>query len=191
MSVDHERRGSPGYRVEGLSNDSSRFVLWCHAVPPPLFPKDHLTREQLVERYSRYETVEKFRKAAEKVDFASEITPGVMILYATPVEQNRALDEFFDQRAILNRIPNGNDVFPAKVSSSNFRNWQGGIGYEVGAQTSEESLTLGCTEGKNTRCVSLVPKTYRAIRDGSEVRLYDTDLNLLGVYRILREEPQP
>lgn len=106
-------------------------------------------------------------------------------------EGKRLVNEIFDQCAVLNRIPNGNGIFPVMVISSEVRNWKDRTGYEVEAQTEDESLTLGCSQGKGQACHSLPPKAYRAIRRQSQggdlVVFYDADLNLVAIYRILGE----
>lgn len=175
-SVEQEAPPSTMYRVEGLSADNVWFLLSCHSVPPSSYWKG-LAREQLVERFDQYDGIEKFRKnATEKVDLASEVREGVMLLYAMQgqngQDSNSLANEVFDQCAVLNRIPNGDSIFPITVSSSEFRNWKDGAGYEVEAQTKDESLTLACAEGKGQACHSLPPKAYRAIRRQSQGEIW-------------------
>lgn len=201
-SVKQESPPSTMYRIEGLSDGNVLFVLSCHSVPPGSYWKD-LPREELIERLQRYDNIEAYRKnATERVNLASEDPKGVMLLFAgeepkqqesnDPVDEGRRLvNEIFDQCAVLNRIPNGNGIFPVTVISSEFRNWKDRTGYEVEAQTEDESLTLACAQGKDQACHSLPPKAYRAIRRPSQggdlVAFYDANLNPVAIYRILGE----
>lgn len=201
-SVERESPPSTMYRIEGLSADNVLFALSCHSVPPGYYWQD-LPREEVIERFQRYDNIEAYRKnARERVNLASENPKGVMLLFAgdeqkqqesnDPVDEGKRLvNEIFDQCAVLNRIPNGNGIFPVTVISSEFRKWKDRTGYEAEAQTEDELLTLGCTEGKGQACHSLPPKAYRAIRRQSQrgdlVGLYDADLNPVAIYRILSE----
>ena len=197
VSVDNERPPSTMYQVEGLTDGNVRFLLSCHSAPPPLpglgGAKGSL-RERLERWFGQYGGVEKFRKAAiERVYLASVGSKykGVILLYAPEegevADSNGPLDEVVDQCAILKRITNAENIFPIKVISSAFQSWKDGTGYETEAQAADESLTLGCAEERGMGCVSLPPSEYRATRNGSEIRLYDAELNLIGVYRIFRE----
>jgi hypothetical protein len=201
VSVEKEPPTSTMYRVEALTDDKVRFLLSCHSVPPVelLGSEKDSAAEKLKRWFDLYGDIEKFRKAAiERVYLASEIGKykGVILLYVPGEEEeahsNASLDEVLDQCAVLNRIPNGDSIFPITVSSSEFRNWKDRAGYEVEAQTKDESLTLACAEGKGQACHSLPPKVYRAIRRQSQwgdlVALYDADLNLVAIYRILSEQ---
>ena len=199
VSVDNERPPSTMYRVEGLTDGNVLFLLSCHSVPPPLpglgGAKGSL-RERIERWFDQYGSFEKFRRTATvKVHLASEVSKYVILLYAPGEEEvsdsNDPPDEVVDQCALLKRIANGDAIFPVEVLSSQFHNWKDGVGYEVEAQTADESLTLGCTESNVQICLSLAPKTYRGIRNGSQIHLYDADLNSVGVYRILREQTQP
>jgi hypothetical protein len=142
--------------------------------------------------FDRYGDIEKFRKAAsENVYLALEANKYVILLYARGEEEaadsNGPLDEVVDQCAILNRLANAEDVFPIKIIWSIFQNWKDGTGYEIEAKTADESLTLGCAEGKGQVCASLPPSEYRATRNGSGVTLYDENLMLIGAFRVLSE----
>ena len=201
-SVKQEPPPSTMYRIEGLSADNVLFALSCHSVPPAYYWQG-LTHEELTGRLQRYDNIDAFRKnATERVNLASENPEGVMLLFAgeeqkqresnDPVDEGKRLvNEIFDQCAVLNRIPNGNGIFPVTVISSEFRSWKDRTGYAVEAQTEDESLTLGCARGKGQACHSLPPKTYRAIRRQSQggdfVALYDADVNPVAIYRILSE----
>lgn len=180
VEPDQQSLGS-WYRVEGLTINGWRFLLKC----PPYPPHHHqLTREQSARQTAEHSDIEHFRKTVlEGVRFASAkpLPTEWMTLW-------KILDEPFAECLIVNWVGNG-DVFPIVIISSEFRNWKDGVGYEIETQTKDESLVLACTErkAKGRGCRSLPPNLYRATRSGSQIRLYDADLNVLGDYRIVRE----
>jgi hypothetical protein len=200
VSVQNERPPSTMYRVEGLTEDKVRFLLSCHSVPPPLPGLggwEGSPRERLVRWYNQYGDIEKFRKTAiESVYLAAEVSKhkGVILLYArgkdAVADSDAPLDEIVDQCAILTRIPNAENAYSIKVISSTFQSRKDGTGYETEAQAADELLTLGCSEGKGHMCASLPPNGYRAIRSGSEVKVYDENLTLVGDFRVLSERKQ-
>lgn len=93
--------------------------------------------------------------------------------------------------AVINRIENAREMLSVAVTSSDLARFKDGQGYKVDATIGNESLTLGCVEAAKgaLACQSIPPGQYRATRIGSQLRLYDSTLGLLGIFRILSEQP--
>lgn len=185
------------YLVEGVTTDGWRFRLGCLGVLPD--SAYDASPEEWELKETQYRDVEWFRKAVlEKVGWAS-LNPrrDRMILYTSvasvsdAIKGHKPLEEIFVECHVEKRIENAAEMLPLEVLSSQFRNWKNGTGYEVQAHTGDESLILGCTEAKGAACQSVPLNTYRATRSGSQMRLYDADLNLIGVYRIVSEGALP
>lgn len=79
--------------------------------------------------------------------------------------------------AIDGQLDRAQNEFFILVFSSTAGDWKNGSGYEVRGNSNTETLTLRCTQNAQTPCESVPPATYRAIRDGSELRLCDPRLN--------------
>jgi hypothetical protein len=203
-----QETGGYRYRLEGVTIDGWRLVLSCPKFPPVEVEREAFRKhsgDELAQKNEEYSDIERFRELALRSAVASidELrTPskyGAMTLYQARLLQPDVSEQ--ERKAVIkdpyqivvahcwliNEVENGEDIFPIAVLSSDFRNWEDGKGYEVDAQTSDESLTLGCTETKGATCQSLPPSSYRATRNGSVVRLYDKDLNLMDSFRILSE----
>ncbi len=185
------------YLVEGVTVNGWRFRLACFGVLPHSAYEASAEEWELKEK--QYRDVEWFRRTVlERVGWAS-LNSGRdrMTLYtsvASPsdaIKAHKPLEEVFVQCQVEKHIENGAEMSPLAVLSSQFRNWKDGTGYEVIAQTANESLTLGCTEARGAACMSIAPNNYRGTRSGSQMRLYDADLNLLGEYRIVSEAALP
>jgi hypothetical protein len=99
----------------------------------------------------------------------------VMTIYILDAEPDW---EKFATCNIFNRIDRAKDVAPIRVISSESREWKDGSGYEVEAWSAHETYRLACVQGAQSPCVSVAPATYRGVRDGSELRLCDQELNL-------------
>jgi hypothetical protein len=186
------------YRVEGVTINGWRFLIDCSDFPPPSALKG-ASADEISRKIEQHRDFPAFRKIVlERVGWASLSARGDrMVLYANvasmedAIKAHTPLQELFADCPIVNHIENGADMSPLEVVSSQFRNWKNGTGYEIQARILKESLTLGCTEEKGVVCMSLPPNTYRVTRSGSQMRLYDADLNLIGVYRIVSEGPPP
>lgn len=170
-------------RVEGVSPDNWRFVLSCP------------TRNEIAGLPDL--TLSEFRKARDESHVASTDSD-FFIIYSMDSEaiiHGKGQDPWgkeFARCLIINRVERAADVFLIRVYSSEFGNWRGAPrpGYQIRAQSATESFRLVCTEGgtADSQCVSMKPEAYRAIRDGSELRLCDADLNVIGRYRITSEQ---
>jgi hypothetical protein len=190
------------YVVEGVTTNGWRFRLGCLGLPPvsayDAVVNGPVSIDDLELSEKQYRDVEWFRQAVlEKVVWAS-INPrrDRMILYTVasvsgPIKTHKPLAEILVECQVENRIENAAEMLLIEVLSSQFRDWKNGTGYEVQAHTADESLTLGCTEAKGAACQSIPPSKYRATRIGSQMRLYDADLALIGAYRIVSEETLP
>lgn len=193
------------YRVEGVTINGSRFLVDCSDFPSPAVLKG-VSSEEWVRRVNETKDVEAFRKTAlESVGLASlDSRWNRLTLYRNVIStdvvgkvqtaegstaRHEPLDEPFADCPIVSRIENAAVMLSLDVLSSEFRNGMHSVGYELQGATADEALTLGCTENRRTVCMSLPPGTYRATRSGSEVRLYNLYLKLVGVYRILSEQP--
>lgn len=199
------------YRVEGVTLNVWRFLIQCKASPSLAYKA--ASRAEMIQKLGEYDS-ETFRRVVlEQVGWASlNANRTMMTLYRNVVstqdvtaaqrgektsEQVRALQERIRRPGgglepyadcfIVNRIENAEEMPTVTVVSSQFRKLKDGTGYEIEATTADEALTLLCAERKGSVCSSLAPRLYRATRSGSQMRLYDSDLNIVGIYRIVRE----
>jgi hypothetical protein len=160
--------------VEGLTNDNWRFALSCF--DNYVIFKSHSGYTS--RRPTRDEWFELHTASIEHQDHGDAMT-----IYIFQDNDWKKMANCM----ILNRIERANDVAQIRVTSSEFREWKAGSGYEVEAWSADEVYRLACVQGAQSPCVSVAPATYRGVRDGSELRLCDQDLNLICTYRIVGE----
>lgn len=169
--------------VEGLTNDDMRFLLDCYGAFKTVKVKGGYRSEPFT-----------------KDDWYS--------LHVASIEHSQHRDEMtiyqwsFDDKGISrwdkmiecsvdSSLERARDVVPIRVVSSESHESQSGSGYEINAWTNQEIYKLVCVQGAQSPCVSIAPATYRAVRDGSEVRLCDQELNVIGTYTIESERGRP
>jgi len=142
-------------------------------------------------RLPRVDERELERRADEGDETASKIIKSLDRRRMQLLEKEPETWEAIAECAVINRIENASEMLSVAITSSRFARFNDNKGYEVDATIGNESLALGCVERvKGNICQSIPPSQYRATRVGSELRLYDSNLGLLGSYRILREEPR-
>ena len=139
-------------------------------------------------RLPRVDERELRRRAAEGDETASKIIESLDERRMQLLEEEPEW-EAIAECVVINRIENASELLSVAITSSRFGRFNDGQGYEAHATIGNESLTLRCVERvKGNVCQSIPPGQYRAIRIGSQLRLYDSILGLVGSYRILSEQ---
>lgn len=161
--------------VEGLTPDNVRFALSCIDyvdLPRPSWTISKAARDHWFEMHTASIKHETYGDRMDIYNFSGK-APDYWKEFA-----NCSIDGRLDDAK--------NESFVV-VSSSSARDWKNGSGYEVKVNDRTEMMTLRCIQNGQSPCVSIPPATYRAIRDGSEVRLCDQDLTVLSTYQITDE----
>lgn len=164
------------FSVEGLTPDNVRFMLSCtdYADPPNLSSTTIL-------KTARDRWYDAHTASIEHKDYGDLMT--ISNFDGKPPDYWKA----FATCTIDGRLDRAQNEFPILVFSSTAGDWKNGSGYEVRANSNKETLTLRCIQDVQAPCVSVETATYRAIRDGSELRLCDQDLTVISTYQIVSE----
>lgn len=169
--------------VEGLTNDGERFLVDCYGA------------FKVVKAKGGYQS-EPFRKddwyalhvaSIEHSENGEEITIYQWDIDAKGISSWGKMVEC----SVRSHLERARNISPIRVVSSKLHESNGGTGYEIEAWSAQEVYMLSCAQGVQTPCVSLAPATYRGVRDGSEIRLCDQDLDVIGTYMIESERVRP
>lgn len=169
--------------VEGLTNDDERFLVDC------------FDAFKVVKGKGRYQS-EPFTKddwyALHVASIEHRENDDEMTIYQWDIDAKgiSTWAKMIDC-SVESRIEHARNIAPVQVVSSEFLESKSGSGYEIEAWSAQEIYKLACVQGVQTPCVSLAPTTYRGVRDGSEIRLCDPDLNVIGTYTIESERARP
>ncbi len=163
--------------VEGVTPDNVRFALSCL----PDSYKDYDKQPGRISKAVRDKWYESHTASIKSGQYQDRMTiynfDGEAPDYWKP----------FAECSVYGRIERARDEFQILVLSSNAGDWKNGSGYELFANSNTETFALRCIQNAQSPCVSIAPATYRGIRDGSEVRLCDQDLKVIGTFQIISE----
>ena len=162
--------------VEGLTPDNERFLLSCLPVSYRYYAANgKISGAARDEWYQMHTASIKHGKYEDSLTIYNS-DPDPTLGWKT-----------FAECSVINEIDQAQNEFPIRVYSSSAANWKGGSGYEVKATANTESLVLRCLNNAQSTCMSIAPAVYRAIRDGSEVRICDSDLKVIAKFQIQSE----
>lgn len=167
--------------VEGVTPDNVRFTLGCR-------PDSYKDQDKTLGKISKavrdkwYESHTASIKSGQYEDLMTIYNfDGVAPDYWKP----------FAECSVYGRIDRARNEFPILVLSSSAGDWKNRSGYEISANSNTEIFALRCLQNAQSPCVSIAPASYKGIRDGSEVRLCDQDLKVIGTFQIISERRLP
>jgi hypothetical protein len=163
--------------VEGTTKDNWRFLLDC---PPPFTVVK--TKSGYVTRWGKRD--EWFELHTASIEHGND--GDMMTIYTTTLDPNSKWTKW-TTCTIVNRIDHAKDVAPMRVVSSALHQWEDGPGYDITAYDARETYKLSCVKGSQSPCESVAPGNYWRVRDGSEVRICDGQLNVVCTCEIRRE----
>lgn len=169
--------------VEGLTNDDVRFVLDCYDAFKVVKVKGGYRSEP----FTKDDWYSLHVASIEHGQYRDEMT-----VYQLHID-DKGISSWQKMIgcSVDSSLERARNVDPIQVVSSESHESQSGSGYEIDAWTNQETYKLVCVQGAQSPCVSVAPATYRAVRDGSEVRLCDQELNVIGTYTIESERARP
>ncbi len=163
--------------VEGLTPDNVRFLLSCL----PVSYADYNKSPGKISKAVRDKWYDGHTASVKSGQYEDQMT--IYNFDGPPPDYWKE----FAECSVLARIDRAQNEFPVRVSSSRAGDWKGDSGFEVTANSNSEALTLRCLQKVQSPCVSVAPDTYRGIRDGSELRLYDPNLKVVATFQIVGE----